>query len=50
MFVNSDVLYTELLNSGNTQYCFPFLNIVIPSKTNNSKWLLDKNINDQIRS
>ena len=26
-----------------------FLKIVIPFKTNNSKWLLDKNINDQIR-
>ena len=24
MFVNGDVLYTELLNSGNTQYCFAF--------------------------
>ena len=27
MFVNGDVLYTEPRNSGNTQYCFPFLNI-----------------------
>ena len=27
----------------------PFIKIVIPSKTNNLKWLLDKNINDQIR-
>ena len=51
MFVNGDVLYmyTELLNSGNTQYCFAFFLIVIPSKTNNLKWVLDKNINDQIR-
>ena len=24
MFVNGDVLYTELLNSGSTQYCFAF--------------------------
>ena len=24
MFVNGDVLYTDLLNSGNTQYCFNF--------------------------
>ena len=34
MVVNGDVLYTELLNSGNTQYCFAFFKIVIPSKTN----------------
>ena len=34
----------EILNT-----VLPFFKIVIPSKTNNLKWLLDKNINDQIR-
>ena len=46
MFVNGDVLYTDLLNSGNIK---KYSITVIPFKTNNSKWLLDKNINDQIR-
>ena len=34
----------EILNT-----VLPFFKIVIPSKTNNLKWLLDKNINDQVR-
>ena len=34
----------EILNT-----VLPFFKIVIPFKTNNSKWPLDKNINDQIR-
>ena len=42
MFVNGDVLYTELLNSGIVNTVLPFFKIVIPSKTNNLKLLLDK--------
>ena len=34
----------EILNT-----VLPFFKIVVPSKTNNLKWVLDKNINDQIR-
>ena len=34
----------EILNT-----VLPFFKIVVSSKTNNLKWVLDKNINDQIR-
>ena len=54
MFVSGDVLYmyTELLNSGNTQYCFAFfLKLWYRPRQiiQNGLLLLDKNINDQIR-